>query len=112
MPSHDSQKTVLVYGFGAVGILYSHLLTQAGYQVTAIARSNYALVQDGVTIKSSKFGLIEKFKPARLVSDYRDAVDTSYNYLICCFKSVPEGATACNGRHRLTQSSHHDGAVP
>lgn len=46
--------SVLVVGFGAVGITYSYVLSQGGAEVTGIARSAYATFAEKGENPSSK----------------------------------------------------------
>jgi 2-dehydropantoate 2-reductase len=47
-----------MFGFGAIGGVYAHLLQQSGgVRVSAVARSNYnALNEKGYRLRSDKFG--------------------------------------------------------
>ncbi|GAA6032862.1 hypothetical protein JCM8097_000834 [Rhodosporidiobolus ruineniae] len=82
---------ILIVGFGAVGGLYGWILSQnSDVQITAIARSAYDEMKDGIRIESEKFGVIENWKPYRLVKDAEEANDRSYKYIICATKCLPD----------------------
>ncbi|KAI5477060.1 protein of ketopantoate reductase family [Pseudohyphozyma bogoriensis] len=83
---------ILVIGFGALGTIYSYILSQnENVRITAIARSSYdSMMEHGTTIDSEKFGLIKGWKPYRLVRDSAEANDRPYKYIICTFKCVPD----------------------
>ncbi|TIB79401.1 hypothetical protein E3Q23_00001 [Wallemia mellicola] len=82
---------VLIVGFGAVGVLYGWILEQSkGVRVTAVARSNYQIIQDqGVQLESAKFGK-HNWKPYRTLHDTHQAADRDYKYIICTFKHLPD----------------------
>ena len=82
---------VLIVGFGAVGVLYGWILEQSkGVRVTAVARSNYQIIQDqGVQLESAKFGKHD-WKPYRTLHDTHQAADRDYKYIICTFKHLPD----------------------
>lgn len=61
------------------------LQSNENVRVTAIARSSYEAMSKGITIESEKFGLIEGWKPTRLVKNAEEANDRAYNFIV----SVP-----------------------
>ncbi|GAA5896582.1 hypothetical protein JCM5296_004182 [Sporobolomyces johnsonii] len=83
---------VLIIGFGAVGTIYGYILSQNEHvRVTAIARSSYAdMNQNGIRIESEKFGLIDNWRPFRLVQDAAEANDRAYKYIIVSTKCLPD----------------------
>ncbi|GAA5995034.1 uncharacterized protein JCM10292_004499 [Rhodotorula paludigena] len=82
---------ILIVGFGAVGSVYGWVLSQnANVRVTAIARSSYDDMKDGIRIESEKFGLIQDWKPFRLVRNADEANDRPYRYIICATKCLPD----------------------
>lgn len=82
---------VLIIGLGAVGTVYGYVLSQnQDVQVTAIARSQYATLKDGIHIKSDKFGDIPRWTPYRIVQDVEQANDRPYKYIICAMKCLPD----------------------
>lgn len=89
----DSRPEVLCIGFGALGTIYSYLLSKGGARITAVARSNYStLTTSGIHISSSKYGEIPSWKPDRTIreSEPHTAQDTVYDYVVCTFKNVPD----------------------
>ncbi|TDL20514.1 6-phosphogluconate dehydrogenase C-terminal domain-like protein [Rickenella mellea] len=85
-------KNVLLVGYGAVGAIYSLILTRSGCaRVTAVARGNFDAVQrSGMHIKSRKYGDIHAWRPTRLCRSVADAIDEQYDYVVVCTKALPE----------------------
>ncbi|KAG7451683.1 6-phosphogluconate dehydrogenase C-terminal domain-like protein [Guyanagaster necrorhizus] len=85
-------KDVLLVGFGAVGAVYSLIFKKSGLaRVTAVARSNYHLVNEhGMHFKSRKYGDIPGWRPDRLCSSVASAADQRYDYVVLTTKAVPE----------------------
>ncbi|TDL29393.1 2-dehydropantoate 2-reductase [Rickenella mellea] len=83
---------ICVVGFGAIGTLYSLVLERSGKaRVTAVCRSNYRVVVDhGVDIVSDKFGQESAWRPYRVVSTPEEAADRDYEFIVCCFKALPD----------------------
>ncbi|BGP44759.1 hypothetical protein JCM10450v2_000573 [Rhodotorula kratochvilovae] len=82
---------ILIVGFGAVGTVYGWILSQnSNVRVTAIARSSYDAMKDGIRIESEKFGVISDWKPYRLVRDTEEANDRPYRFIICATKCLPD----------------------
>ncbi|GAA5918314.1 hypothetical protein JCM1841_002167 [Sporobolomyces salmonicolor] len=83
---------ILIIGFGAVGTIYGYILSQNEHvRVTAIARSSYAdMNQNGIRIESEKFGIIDNWRPYRLVQDTAEANDRAYKYIIVSTKCLPD----------------------
>ncbi|WAR57324.1 hypothetical protein PtB15_8B371 [Puccinia triticina] len=83
---------VLLVGFGAIGGIHSYVLEKSQRcRVTAIARSLYDSIQThGLTISSKKYGLIENWRPYRLVRSAEEAADRSYRFIVCCVKCLPD----------------------
>ncbi|GAA5980669.1 hypothetical protein JCM10908_001727 [Rhodotorula pacifica] len=82
---------ILIVGLGAVGTVYGYVLSQnPQVQVTAIARSSYDAMKDGIHIKSDKFGEIQGWKPYRIVKDAEEANDRPYKYIIVTTKALPD----------------------
>jgi len=88
----SNKKDVLVVGFGAVGALYSYILTLAGKaNVTCVARSNYqATLDKGIHIQSKRYGNIPNWRPYRIFKSVLDASDRPYSHVIVTTKSLPE----------------------
>lgn len=71
--------------------MYGWILSQnANVRVTAIARSSYDAMKDGIHIESEKFGDIRDWKPYRLVRNADEANDRPYKFIICATKSLPD----------------------
>ena len=51
-------------------------------RITAVARSSYEAISKGVTIESEKFGLIEGWKPDRVVKSADEANDRAYQFIV------------------------------
>ncbi|GAA5947009.1 hypothetical protein JCM3765_002115 [Sporobolomyces pararoseus] len=88
----DKPIDILLIGLGAVGTIYSWILSQnSNVQVTAIARSSYeAMNEKGIEIRSDKFGHFKGWKPYRLVKDTAEANDRAYKYIIVTTKALPD----------------------
>ncbi|KAF8513575.1 ketopantoate reductase PanE/ApbA C terminal-domain-containing protein [Hysterangium stoloniferum] len=86
------KKDVLVVGFGAVGALYSYILTLSGkVNVTCVARSNYqATLDEGIHIQSKRYGNIPGWRPHRIVKSVLDASDRPYSYVVVTTKALPQ----------------------
>lgn len=92
-----SKPEILCIGFGALGTIYSYLLSQGGAAITAVARSNYStLTTTGIHISSSKYGEIPGWKPDRTIreSEPNLAQDRYYDFVVCSFKNVPDHKSA------------------
>ncbi|KIJ55457.1 hypothetical protein M422DRAFT_63517 [Sphaerobolus stellatus SS14] len=83
---------ICMVGFGALGTLYSFILEKSKeVRITAVCRSNYEIMKNqGVDIRSEKYGVFEKYKPARVVYSTTEAADRKYDYVICAAKYVPD----------------------
>ncbi|SPO19943.1 uncharacterized protein UTRI_00334_B [Ustilago trichophora] len=94
----DTKKPeILCIGFGALGTIYSYLLSTGGASITAVARSNYtALTTTGIHISSTKYGEILGYKPTRTIreSEPHLAQDRFYDFVVCSFKNVPDHKSA------------------
>lgn len=92
MSTTDAAFEVLVIGFGAVGSIYSYILSNSEHvRVTVVARSNYDLVESqGFHIKSKKYGDIPSWKPHRLCRSIEDAADRAYSHVVVTTKAVPD----------------------
>ncbi|KAF5325539.1 hypothetical protein D9619_009858 [Psilocybe cf. subviscida] len=90
MASHV--KDILLVGSGAVGAIYALVLKQSGLaRVTAVARSNYSLIEkEGIHFQSGKYGNISGWMPDRLCRSVAEAADRHYSYVMITTKSVPE----------------------
>ncbi|BGO96601.1 protein of ketopantoate reductase family [Rhodotorula toruloides] len=87
----SSPIDILIVGFGAVGTVYGWVLSQnSNVRVTAIARSSYDEMSNGIRIESEKYGEISGWKPYRLVRNAEEANDRAYKYIICSTKALPD----------------------
>ncbi|RFU25074.1 hypothetical protein B7463_g11266, partial [Scytalidium lignicola] len=78
---------VLLFGAGSIGGIYAYILSRAGVHVTAVCRSNYAVVKEhGFKIASPKFGSCT-VKP-HAVNSVADA-QGPWNYIVVCSKAFP-----------------------
>ncbi|UZJ51299.1 hypothetical protein CBS101457_000619 [Exobasidium rhododendri] len=90
-PSPQPPK-ILVIGFGALGALYSWLLTRGGAQIYALARSNAkSLSEGGIDIESQRYGDEKGFKPFKVLASAEEVRQHGpYDYVLCTMKIVPE----------------------
>ncbi|KAH7912487.1 ketopantoate reductase PanE/ApbA-domain-containing protein [Hygrophoropsis aurantiaca] len=103
-------KDVLLVGFGALGTIYSHVLTKSGLaRVTAVARSNFEAVKaNGMHIKSVKYKDIPSFRPYRVVKSVADAADREYSHVVVTTKAIPELASTPTILAPLLQAPYAD----
>ncbi|PVG00680.1 6-phosphogluconate dehydrogenase C-terminal domain-like protein [Serendipita vermifera] len=92
--SYHTSKTleICIVGFGAIGTVYGWLLDRSKkVRITAVCRSNFeSLKEQGVDIESLQYGSQKGWKPYRVVRTVEEAADTNYDYIIGCFKAVPD----------------------
>ncbi|WVW82314.1 hypothetical protein I302_104320 [Kwoniella bestiolae CBS 10118] len=85
---------ILLIGLGSIGSVYAYLLERSGKaRVTAVARSNYELyTTTGVTLHTDRFGIIEGWKPYKVVRSQAEALANGQRYAICvvCTKCLPD----------------------
>ncbi|KAK6905712.1 hypothetical protein I204_05660 [Kwoniella mangroviensis CBS 8886] len=85
---------ILLIGLGSIGSVYAYLLERSGKaRVTAVARSNYTLyTTTGVTLHTDRFGIVEGWKPYRVVRSQAEALADEKRYAICvvCTKCLPD----------------------
>ncbi|GAA5846561.1 hypothetical protein JCM5353_005355 [Sporobolomyces roseus] len=88
----DQPIDILLIGLGAVGTVYSWILSQnKNVQVTAIARSSYEEMNEkGIEFRSDKFGHHKAWKPYRLCKNAEEANDRSYKYIVVSTKALPD----------------------
>ncbi|CDW97202.1 hypothetical protein, partial [Sporisorium scitamineum] len=106
---------ILCIGFGALGTIYSYILSQGGASITAVARSNYdTLTTTGIDIDSVKYGSIKGWKPDRCVreSQPETACDRRYDYVVCTFKNVPDHKSASEIIRPFLQPAGVPGKLP
>ena len=86
---------ILLHGSGAVGTIYVYLLSKAGYDVTAVCRSNYeAAKANGFLIDSDRYGKGIRIHPTVVRSPAEAAKDGPYDYLIVSTKALPDEETS------------------
>lgn len=95
---------MLLFGSGAIGTVYLHLMLQAGCDVTAICRSNYTAAKDsGFHIDSGLYGNGIHIRP-KVVRTPTEAASTGpYDYLIVTCKAIPEAQTSETIAPAITQ---------
>jgi 2-dehydropantoate 2-reductase len=85
---------VLIFGTGAVGIIYAYICHKGGAQVTVVCRSNYeAASADGLTVESQLWGL-QQFHPHKVVRSVSEAATIAstegvYDFILVCSKAFP-----------------------
>lgn len=86
---------ILLHGSGAIGTIYVYLLHKAGFDVTAVCRSNYsAAKKDGFFIDSDRFGKGIHIHPKVVQSPAEAAKDGPYDYVIVSTKALPDAETS------------------
>lgn len=86
---------ILLHGSGAIGTIYVYLLYKAGYDVTAVCRSNYeAAKKNGFLIDSERFGKGLKFQPKVVRTPAEAASNGPYDYVIVTTKAIPDAETS------------------
>lgn len=113
--SETFKPEILCIGFGALGTIYSYLLSRGGATITAVARSNFTtLTTTGVNISSVKYGEIEGWKPDRVIreSEPEKARDREYDFVVCTFKNVPDFKSASSVIRPFLQSPRKGGKLP
>lgn len=93
----SNRPEVLCIGFGALGTIYSYLLSRGGAIITAVARSNFqTLTTTGIHISSSSYGEIPSWKPDRTIPESQPSLaqDRAYDFVVCTFKNVPDHKAA------------------
>ncbi|KAK4503381.1 hypothetical protein PRZ48_004296 [Zasmidium cellare] len=92
---------VLLFGSGAVGTIYLHVLVQANSNVTAVCRSNYdAAKTEGFHIDSGLYGKGIHIPPSKyqVVKTPTEAAEISKNepfdYILVCSKVLPDLETS------------------
>ena len=80
---------VLLIGAGSVGAVYLYQLQQAGCEVTAVCRSNYAHVKEhGFQLRSLRYGNVS-YSPSRTVNSLLECAADNFDYVLVCIKSFP-----------------------
>lgn len=79
---------VLLFGSGAVGLVYAYYLHKAGADLTLVCRSNFdAVSKNGVSIDSALFGAVS-FRPHAVLRSCSDATE-AYDFVVVCSKVFP-----------------------
>ncbi|KAF2169385.1 hypothetical protein M409DRAFT_32888, partial [Zasmidium cellare ATCC 36951] len=91
---------VLVFGSGAVGTVYIHVLVQAGCNITAVCRSNYnAAKTEGFHIDSALYGKgihihPSKFRVVKTPEEAAASPKEPFDYILVCSKVLPDLETS------------------
>lgn len=86
---------ILLHGCGAIGTIYVYLFHKAGYDVTAVCRSNYAAAKkDGFRIDSDRYGKELHFQPKVVQSPADAAKDGPYDFVIVATKTLSDAETS------------------
>ena len=86
---------VLLHGSGAIGTIYVYLLSNAGFDVTAVCRSNYeAAKANGFLIDSDKYGKGIRIHPKVARTPAEAAENGPYDYIIITTKAIPDAGTS------------------
>ena len=86
---------VLLHGSGAIGTIYVYLLSKAGYDITAVCRSNYESAKaDGFSIDSEVYGKGIKFHPNVVRTPSDAASGGPFDYVLVTSKAIPDAETS------------------
>ncbi|OJJ85499.1 ketopantoate reductase family protein [Aspergillus glaucus CBS 516.65] len=88
-----SQKLkVLLIGSGGIGTVTAYALETGGLaEVTAILRSNYAVVEkNGFTIDSVDHGYIQSWRPSHTRNTIPNKEEKTFDYIILTTKNTPD----------------------
>lgn len=86
---------ILLHGSGAIGTIYVYLLLKAGYDITAVCRSNYeAAKRDGFLIDSERYGKGIRIHPKVVRTPAEAASDGPFDYLLVTTKAIPDTETS------------------
>ncbi|KAK5170989.1 uncharacterized protein LTR77_004133 [Saxophila tyrrhenica] len=90
-----SSPRILLHGSGAIGTIYVYLLLKAGYDVTAVCRSNYeAAKANGFLIDSDRYGKGIRIHPKVVCSPGEAAEAGQLDFLIVTTKALPDAETS------------------
>ncbi|KAF4945379.1 hypothetical protein FSARC_14439 [Fusarium sarcochroum] len=94
LPKVKNMLDVCVVGAGGVGTIAAYTLENSQRaRVTAILRSNYALVKErGFDIDSTDHGKIKNWRPHNVVSSFASAAANkkSYDFIVITTKALPD----------------------
>lgn len=86
---------ILLHGSGAIGTIYVYLLHKAGYDITAVCRSNYeAAKNNGFKIDSERYGQGITFQPKVVRTPTEASSDGPFDYIIVTTKAIPDAETS------------------
>lgn len=93
--SSENPIDICVVGFGAIGTLYGWLLSRSGKaRISAVCRSNYDTLKEyGVDVESALYGEEKSWRPYRVLKTTEEAADRDYDFVVGCFKTIPDVAT-------------------
>ncbi|KAL4780516.1 ketopantoate reductase PanE/ApbA-domain-containing protein [Aspergillus varians] len=81
--------SILLYGAGSIGGVLLYQLLQAGCNVTAVCRSNYAAVKaHGFRLSSVRYGEVT-YRPTTVVRNISECTSNSFDFVLVCTKSFP-----------------------
>ena len=86
---------ILLHGSGAIGTIYVYLLHKAGFDVTAVCRSNYAAAKkDGFHIDSDRYGKGLHFRPKVVQSPAEAAKEGPFDIVMVATKTLSDAETS------------------
>ncbi|KAL1870313.1 hypothetical protein Plec18167_007447 [Paecilomyces lecythidis] len=89
MTGQTAVRRVLLIGAGSIGAVYLYQLQQAGCDVTAVCRSNYAQVKEhGFKLLSLRYGNVT-YRPNKTLSSLSECAGEIFDYILVCIKSFP-----------------------
>ncbi|KAK8211364.1 hypothetical protein M8818_003331 [Zalaria obscura] len=90
-----TRPNILLFGAGAIGTIYIHILQQAGCNVTAVCRSNYAAAAtNGFHISSQKYGNVHVSPtvvrtPQEAADNHKASGSRGFDYVLVTAKAFP-----------------------
>ncbi|GAD92393.1 hypothetical protein NECHADRAFT_45039 [Paecilomyces variotii No. 5] len=89
MTDQSAPPRVLLIGAGSIGAVYLYQLQQAGCDVTAVCRSNYAQVKEhGFKLLSLRYGNVT-YRPNKTLSSVSECGGETFDFILVCIKSFP-----------------------
>jgi len=83
----EASPNILLVGSGAVGAFYAGRLTQAGFRVASLSRSDYSIVKEkGVEIRSYEQDF--SFQPDEVIQKAEE-YSRKADYILVCLKVLP-----------------------
>ncbi|BCR85728.1 ketopantoate reductase family protein [Aspergillus chevalieri] len=88
----QSKLKILLIGSGGIGTITAYALETGGLaEVTAILRSNFAVVEkNGFTIDSVDHGYVQGWRPSHIRNTIPTAQEKKFDYIILTTKSIPD----------------------